>query len=229
MKKTGCFILLLCFMAFSVKSQDRFRFGIESGGGVSRLYGKALNAEFKVQPGFTGGFTFQYDLNKVFSVKTGIYYDRKNALENVPVQNLDSLATMGTLSVARGFDYLTLPLLFRAGFGEKTKVFINTGPYVGLLLGSRVRFSAIHDLPPMQFDNPDIYKSVDLGLSVGVGISYPVQRWVVSAEARGNAGFINVFKTYHTDLWSATLNTANLVLGVAYKLDRKKVAGPAPK
>jgi hypothetical protein len=229
MKKTGCFIFLLCAIAFNLRSQDRIRLGLELGGGPSWLSGTSLNAELKAQAGFTGGFTFQYDLNRIFSLKTGIYYDRKNSLEDLPVQKLDSLRTMANMRITRGFNYLTLPLLFRAGFGGKTKVFINAGPYVGLLLGSSVKASAVHNLPPMWHDNPNIYKPVDFGLSFGAGISYPVQRWVISAEARGNAGFINVFKTYRTDLWSGTLNTANLLLGLAYTLERKKSAGPDPK
>lgn len=174
---------------------------------------------------YGGGVYVQYNCRRVFSIRTGWYYDRKGTGFETPTV-VDSLRFVNVRAKSK-FNYATVPLLFGFRFGETVRFFANVGPYAAFLLQQTTYVPPVEDAPVVITDDTRHFRNTEFGLAVGLGVSYPVtDRMVLSAELRNHLGLTQINDNYISESKSVRTNALNLMLGVAYKLGPQKDAAP---
>lgn len=222
-KNTSLFIILLLSVLTASQAtaqSSKWMAGIQLGPGLSSMRGN-VNLEKIYDPalGFSGGLTMQHNFNSRFSIRTEALFDRKAQKRELTIVDANA-ATLGEATVYSQFDGLTVPLMVRYTSGEKRlRVFVNAGPQLFYLL--RHGYSTPDDEFERFFDNSDDtenFKSVDLGLAVGAGVSYDLSdKFQFSAEVRDHLGFTDISDTELVDGGSISLNAISLQLNLSYK------------
>ncbi|MCX6246173.1 MAG: porin family protein [Bacteroidetes bacterium] len=193
-----------------------FEIGIEGGPNVSIWYGDSYWGNyFDYGIAFSGGFTFQYNFSKVFSIRTNISFERKSVNSKHYVTVFGDEWGMAEARVKNSLDYLILPILIRSNFGKRVKFFVDAGPYFGLLLQAReIDKMMMWDTTIIQ--KKTYYLNFDFGISAGLGISIPIgDHFLLSIEARDNLGLLPILDTWKI----AKVNSTNLLMGLAYRFD----------
>ncbi len=215
MKKRIVFLFLSGVLFTTSYSQNtpsnKFEFGIEGGPNMTVMYGTStLPIKTGIGFGFIGGAAFQINFNKLLAFRTNVSFERKvDQLKGKVIYTDEYGKIVGTGKTHSNLDYLVIPLLVRLNVGDQVKFFANIGPYFGLLLQAKT----IVNIP----EEPKIKSSmkggeVDVGVTVGAGISIPIQdRFALTFEARNNLGFLPVFKG-----GKLKTNSTNLLIGFSY-------------
>jgi hypothetical protein len=166
--------------------------------------------------GASYGLSLQYNFgdlkkSKVISLLVNPTFDIKSYSTNVYVNDQWSSTTNGRDNV------LTLPILVRATFGDKSKFFVNAGPYFSSFTNGiwSLREAYPSGLPT---SGETTYKEVsDAGFSMGFGVQAPINdRFNFSFELRNNLGLKNLGSNEFT----SKLNTTNISLGLNYNLGK---------
>jgi hypothetical protein len=220
MKYLSAALLIIC-LSISVLAQDsKFELGVQGGPSITSI--RYLNGErkaFKSAAAFSGGFFFQYNLNKTFSLRIDPSYEQKGY--KIKNDFTDSQGNVTGEGKVRGnFDYITLPLLLRASVGNKVKYFVNAGPYMGLLLyQNNIVQKPLFEGAKRTFSNTNAYKTTDIGITAGIGLTIPIKdKFALSLEIRNNLGLMNIGKS---STENDKTNSTNLLIGFAYKFGRK--------
>jgi len=200
--------------------QNKFYIGIEGGPGLSHLRYIDPVEKNAMTFGFSGGLFFQYNFPKIFSIRTNIAFERKSSRDQLTITSsgYDQYSIVKT-TANLNYDYLVMPVLFKATFGKKINYFINAGPYFGYLLSQEFKY-VYYDLHN-NFNQTASDKRYDIGLTAGLGISIPIKdRYLISCEIRNNLGLIDINNTSYPyyPLSKTKTNSTNLQFGVAYKL-----------
>jgi len=218
LKSLFCGLFFLTFITTIYGQTHQFELGLEGGPSLISIRGNRFIDHFNEPTiGFTGGLFFQYNLKKIVSLRTNIAFERKGSLLTSKI--LDNFGNpIGEMNTNMHFDYLTLPILVRAKFGEKVQFFFNAGPYIGYLIKQHT-ISKGDNIPSFTFDNTSQYKRFDTGISTGLGLSVPVKtKFAFTFEARNNLGLLNVSHVQMIDNGTIKTNSTNLILGFTYKL-----------
>jgi hypothetical protein len=212
-------LILLTFISLGLFGQDKINVGIEGGGGFRYFRGNSIVDKENSILGYSGGLIFQYNFSKIFSFKTGITYDRKGWGQNVTITNNSGMFLYKTIAKLN-YDYLIVPLLVKASFGNKIKYFVNVGPYIGYGVNNNFFISGEGFRPDENGDNKfDQTLKYDLGISSGLGIQYPINDKIrISIEIRNNYGMLNINKRKYSSIYSFYTSSTNLLLGVSYVL-----------
>lgn len=196
------FGILLFTANFTQAQSSKFELGIEGGPNMTILMRSSLESfstsEYKL--GGMGGITFQSNLRKHFSLRTGILCESRSYYHYGVYQSISSPNIDTYYESTNTLEYLTIPLLARFTFGKKVQFFFNTGLYFA-------------------FSNR-VNSSFNLGLSGGAGIGIPVKkRWQFSLEFRDNLEIIDKYRNSdHSFLNFLPSNTYTILLGISYKL-----------
>ena len=193
-----------------------FFIGAEAGAGPAWLNGSAVGRQL-ARAGGTAGLFAHYGFKKIVSLRTGLYYDLKGSAYNSKLTDATGIIT-GEVRGWQSFNYATIPLLLRATFGKDVNYFINTGPYLSLLMKQRQ-----YD-PTRDYDYTRFYHKDDVGILLGIGLSYAVERMVFSMEVRSATGLTNVSAIKTSYKATVKTNAINMLFGVAYKLGKKSTA-----
>jgi len=199
--------------------------GIEGGPSLSIIYAKTgMYSHSRFSVGGVSGVFYQYNFNKIFSLKTAISYERKGCR----LESKSDQVPAGDLIY--NFDYLSLPLLFKVSAGQKIKFFANAGPCFSYLLNQSMYLKPKTGKTYKLGNDPNSYKSYDLGILFGIGMSVPIQdRFLISVEIRDNTGLMSIrdnynqpdaFGYFETDAgqkFKAYANSASLIIGFAYR------------
>lgn len=199
--------------------QNKFDVGFEGGPGLICLRGNEILEKYHDPTiGFSGGVFFQYNFSKLFSIRTNIAFDRKGSIARGTNTDMNG-RNVGNFTTRLNFNYLTAPILIRAGFGKKVKYFINTGPFFGYLMKDTYITQGT-DIPKTVSDNTKNDKPLDLGITAGAGVAIPIKEKIyISCEIRNNLGLYNVSKVPIYNNGSIKTNSTNFLVGVAYKLE----------
>jgi len=164
---------------------------------------------------YTAGLFFQYNLDENISFRTGTYYEQKGA--SIKFDGVDNNGIpIGTFHTLEKFNFLTIPLLVRANFGNSVNYFINAGPYIGLILKQTEYIEAISNYPSRENDITEAAGRNEFGLSVGLGLSYKLLKKIAfSFEARDNFGLTKSGLVPIADFQPVKTNTLNLLLGIS--------------
>lgn len=216
--KNALITTLLFFLGtVSLHAQtNKWDIGIEGGPNLSTFKDQpSFDADFKVF--FSGGISLQYNTRKIFSLRTGLYYQKKGYQQEIKDIGTSGKVYFSTI-ITSNYHYLTLPLLARATFGEKVIFFLNAGPYASFLLSQRFS-SELVEVPVNVNNNKKVngIKDWDLGAVTGIGIAVPIKSWLISLEVRNYYGILNTDAPNYAKTKRYT-NTTDLNIGVAYRL-----------
>jgi opacity protein-like surface antigen len=221
-------VSLYFLTANGLRSQnDGVYLGAEGGTGLATLRGDLYN-DMSPLLSYSGGVFVQYNCRRVFSIRTGWYYDLKGTGFETQAR-VDSLRFVNVRAKSK-YNYATVPLLFGFRFGENISFFVNIGSYASFLLKQTTYVPPVEDAPVVITDDTRSFRNTEFGAALGLGISYPVaDRLVLSAEVRNNLGLTEINDNYISESKSVRTNALNLTLGVAYKLGSQKPVVPDSK
>ena len=241
MRKT---FLLLALTAFfitgfynsSSAQYSQWNFGFEGGVGNSALVGNdAIDLNTLPKFGFIAGLFGQYNINRYYSVKMSANYQVKGADLTINGQNIagQSYSANGEIKL----DYITIPLMFKASFGDYVKFFINGGPYLGILLTNETTLDANNSdsVRAGTYDRTDSTTSADFGISLGLGLQIPLSTSMgLTLEIRDDIGLTNISDydpnpnlINYTGVTSSSTknNSLNVMLGLTFNGGRKYSTG----
>ncbi|MDE6311730.1 MAG: PorT family protein [Muribaculaceae bacterium] len=174
--------------------------------------------------GSEGTVTFRYSEEKVFGVIAELGWTQRGWSENFGEDN--------PLRYERQLTYLKLPVLSHIYFGSpRFKGFVNLGPEIAFLLGSKISANFDYEHPATSPDWPsrtrrteqltaDIKNKFDYGITAGLGMEFYLQpRHSIVLEARFYYGLGNIFPASKADTFGASRNmTVNVTLGYNFRL-----------
>lgn len=220
MKNTIVFIFLL-FSISAFSQQNKWDVGIVGGAGVTTI--RRTNSNwYQLTPtvGFYTGLSVQYNFNEHFALHTELAFDRKGTKDEYTSSAPDG-TVLSKYTVTNQLNYLTLPILFRASLGNKTKYFLQAGPYLSYLLNYTIKRSSSTTDDPLlnaSINRTSETPSIDFGMSAGLGAVIPVkEKFAVSCELRGNYGFVDLYSKGNANT-QALNQSLNFLVGVTYKL-----------
>lgn len=213
--------MLLIASTLSFAQQNRITFGVEGGISIANLTTDDGNYKdvYESRTGYAAGLAFQYNFPKVLSLRTGIMYELKGT--SFP---FDSASIAANPSAAQDalmeIDYLTVPLLLRATFGDKINFYVNAGPYWALLLKRIMVLEAASSYASDQeIDLTDDTEKTEFGISAGVGAAAVFnERIVISLEARNNLGITDI----EPGDYEVKTRTILILAGVAFKFGSRE-------
>jgi hypothetical protein len=231
MKKIRLFLTLLCTISFITSSAqfNKLEIGVEAGPAIVSLRGNEFTEKYhKAKISYAAGIFFQYNLKKNLSLHVGLSYDNKGSkIESEIFDNLGD--SIGMLKGHTYFHYLNLPLLMKVSFGKKNKFFVNAGPYISYLLRQTSR-SKVDSSEFLLLDNTRMDKRLDLGISLGCGLSIPVsQQFNFLLEIRDNLGLYNTSAVPIVNGGSIKQNSLNFLFGISCKLGSYRYIRVLPK
>jgi len=220
MKYLSAALLVICLSTIVIAQDRKFELGVQGGPSITSI--RYLNGDrkaFKPMAAFSGGFFFQYNLNKTFSLRIDPSYEQKGYKLKSTLTDSQGNVT-GEGKVRGNFDYIMLPVLLRASIGNKIKYFVNAGPYVGLLLyQNNIVQKPLFKGAKSMYSNTTAYKTTDIGITAGIGLAIPIKdKFALSVEIRNNLGLMNISKS---STGNDKTNSTNLLIGFAYKFGKK--------
>jgi hypothetical protein len=217
MSKLNSFLSVILFCTvFTTFGQSKIAIGVEGGPNIIFLRGnEIMNQFYDPTIGFSGGATFQYNLGTIVSLHTGLSYERKGAaIRDVVLVDQTGNPT-GSYTAHFNYNYLNLPILVRASFGEKTQFFVNAGPYIGYLINQMV----VNSDTKKKYDNTKSNKKIDMGVSAGLGILIPFgEKLAFTLELRNNLGLYNVSALQFYPEGAIKTNSTNFLIGFTYRI-----------
>ncbi len=170
---TSCIILLL---ASPIIGQNNI--GVELGLTFANLTGDSLPDDREAITAITPGIFYEYEFTEKLSLKTIVSYETRGYdYDLVFVADPNDPDFNSVTNIEFRGRYITLTPLVRYKTGLSPNLFINAGPYLGLL---------VEDSAPVE-------KSVDVGATIGAGIHVNTPVVDISAEVRGSFGLTNTF------------------------------------
>jgi hypothetical protein len=113
--------------------RKKFDFGVKAGPSVNTLFGNAFIRKYDVPAAnFGAGMFFRYNFKTVFTIGTGLFFDRKGTHSSAThdEQGNEQYVFLDKLS----FGYLDVPLTLRTVFGKKIQYFAEAGIFAGGLI-----------------------------------------------------------------------------------------------
>lgn len=173
-----------------------FHLGIQSGLNYSFLRGnETLDENHSPSMGFQLGAVATINISSHFSILTTISYDKQRSISKGEINFTDpngSFLGKEEWKTRFKFNYINIPLLFRYSI-RNNSLFVNAGPYLGLLLKEIETTDATSFSPKTISNNTGNFTTTDFGLSFGIGALFPVNaRGTISFELRNNLGLSNI-------------------------------------
>ena len=208
-------VFALIFINQTTAQTSKFILNIEAAPNIRFLSGN-FNSTQVNEPtiGFYSGITAQFPLKNNWSIVTGVGFERKGSVIKTEWTDFNA-NPIGIYNTYVNHDYLIVPVLFRASFGDKINYYFNGGVYYGYLLTAK--FNAERpNLPNIQLNDEYINKS-DFGVSIGGGIKINIAKSLaIPIEIRSNHGLINTNKAEIINNGAIKTNAINLIVGVSY-------------
>jgi len=230
------FMVILVFTATNSLAQDG-KFGISVEGGPSCTYMYKSNmtkSDFLPIVGGYAGVYFNYQFKKHFAFTPGLAWEEKGC-EYKP-KTYGGTFNDPTFDFIIRVDYLTLPLLLKASFGDQVRFICNAGPYFGILLKQNYINVAYKSWGNGGLEiDPSTYTQrlpYDLGFTGSLGLEVALgKRMGISLTLSDHLSLINtkVFpvikdgsgETYNTDRTSC-FNSAVASLGFSLFFGKEK-------
>ncbi len=201
-----------------IAQPGRFEAGIQLGPSLGWLRGnKAIDATDPIL-GPSAMATLRYAFSEHLGVSAGLGYQGKGMLEEITLTDING-NLLRQINSRYTLDYLMIPLMLRASFGNKARLVVGAGPYAGMLLRSRQSFGDEREFPTV--DNTDDLKQWDMGISASLGGAFPLSdAFVLQAEVRYDKGLTNISALALMDDGSIRTNAVCLMLGCSYRFGK---------
>lgn len=160
-------LIILTITSLTVSGQNHL-FGVKGGVNISndKFNDDPIHFETKNTVSYIRGLTYEYLLNKHFSLGAELLYEQRGW--NVDVPTFDELGNPGkTLTNKEDFSYLSLPIKVGYRIGGKLYGFMNLGAIPARLLSCKVTHpiengGAVYDVYS-QYKNYDIAALAEFG------------------------------------------------------------------
>jgi hypothetical protein len=213
--------------SLSFSQTNKFDIGIDAGPSLILMYGYNASQYKSIAPkmgiGTSGSLSFQYNINAIFSVKTGLQYDLEGCTQPLVLILLNGGAAVPEYLPQRlNLNYMTIPFLAKASIGKKIKFLIDIGPYLSILtIANGKVFETSYPVIYDQNIRPSL-KPYNFGVQAGVGIAIPIKtKYEITFEDRNSIGLIDIRKEPSAYLPIKTFSSAFL-LGFNYKFGKAK-------
>lgn len=222
MKKLTLVTLLLLFTVAVFCQKNNFELGIQTGPNRSSFRGNQIIIEQHDNLiGYAVGLTAEYYVSNKLSILAGAGYELKGTTGESEVLDNDNVR-LGTIDYRSTFDYINLPILLRYSNyieGSKLKYFFNAGAYFGYLVKQTENNDGRPEFSNVTYDNTDNFKRLDVGLSAGGGMIYPIgDKLSISAELRNNLGLRDLSELPIYGNGNIKTNSTVLLLGASINL-----------
>lgn len=208
---------LLCISSAIIYAQtSRASFEVAVGPGYSFLPGSTSPPD---KIGFQIGLFSNIRINHLFSIHTGISFDRKGS--KYSSIRLHEFQNMENEMLDLNYDYFSIPLVLRLTLHKPFTFYINSGFY-GARLHSNMLISNGKYEGYICYNNTPFAPTFDYGLVNGLGVLIPIHRQVeLTAELRNNRGLSDI--TGEPDYFlhegkSVRTNLTTFLIGVSIRL-----------
>jgi len=200
---------------------SRASFEVAGGPGFSFLRGGGYASSIPDGAGFQVGLFTDIRINQVFSVHTGLSFDRKNS--KYPAERFTLNYAFEGEHFNLNYDYFSLPLVIRASFFKPLKLYINTGIFLArihsLTLTPEGNFWDI-----LSYNYTSFVPDYEFGLVNGIGIKVPLHKQLeLTAEIRNNRGLSDVKLTKEYLFGGAPnvrTNLTTMMVGISMRLGK---------
>jgi len=173
---TLCLILACASLSANAQSL-KWQMGFEAGPSTTTIYSQNVDFQFTPTPGYWAGLSSQYNANKWISVRLQLNYERKGGYRGPFSITDDNGVTVGSWDLRLANNYITSPLLIRAQFGKRNKVFIDAGAFGGFLISATttVRKLTSKSTSSRTVEITQYRNLFDYGFCGGLGIEIPIR------------------------------------------------------
>ncbi|MFX0138110.1 MAG: porin family protein [Candidatus Hodarchaeota archaeon] len=176
-------VSLICLSSLGVNAQNH-QIGLIGGINLANLDEK--DEEYDIRTVFGVGGVFELGVGEKFAICFEPMYLQKGA-KSEEVEDFIKVTIEGK------FAYLEIPVFFKVPLGtSSTRPYIMAGPTIGILLSSNIGMSMMGI--DIEVDTKDLTKSIDYGLGVGGGVSFPIGKNTLFIEARYTLGIADIAK-----------------------------------
>jgi opacity protein-like surface antigen len=212
-------LLILIPIANVVQAQDsRISIGIEMNPIMSTLRGKSTIGSYDSRFEISPAISLNYCMTSQFLLETGFAFARKGAKTELIFTDFTG-TPIGNVKVKMNFDYLCLPLLVSFSTNGRMKFYASGGGYFGYLISQKNKYELPQDLSEPTDDTAESIKKIDIGLSLGVGLNYPIgDRIALRLGLNDNLGLLNISKLILYDNDPIRTNSFGLAIGLKYRI-----------
>jgi hypothetical protein len=210
------FALILCSNSFFAQD-SKLSLGLKLKPTISWLGG--LNSVTDKRLSYSAGIISEYSLSSKLSIKSGISFERKGSIASLQFTDSTGMPS-GPFDVTYNYDYLVVPVLasFSTKGNGKVKVYFDGGPYICYLLSHKVNVGPYGTKPETTIDYSYMTKRIDLGLSLGTGLSVALTNSLdFDLGLDANLGLINSRK-YNSFNTVIRPNSLGLTMALKYRL-----------
>lgn len=182
-------VLWFCVVLNPISGQVSNRVGFFLGPQV--LIPGANDIGTRYEPGFrfTAGIYHEVAIGRYFSIVSEVNYS------GLGTSNEYEIKPLGTTEFNQMLNYMQIPVLFRLRTGgDLLSTFVETGPYVGLLLTAKSRLrdeSGV--IPEVVTDIRDNFETFDWGIKAGIGFDFqPLPQHIFTLGIRFSQGLYDV-------------------------------------
>jgi hypothetical protein len=133
-----------------------------------------LSNDTKNRVSYIRGLTYEYLINRSFSLNADLFYDLRGCYFETPVYDDLGNPTGTSGSTKEDFTYLSLPLKVGYNFGGKLYGYVNLGVIPAKLLRSTVTFPMGSLNGERSYNNYSNYKKFDISALVELGGGYKI-------------------------------------------------------
>lgn len=222
--KNCFFYILIGFLAVhgTANAQDGIKFGFNAGATYSSIRGNEMANRTKAAVDFLAGVSAEYPFTDRLSVLANLNFERKSYTGKGYFDafdgNFDPIvqdpAFMTGYKIRGTLNYITLPVNVKYYLNANRSFYINGGPYAGFFLSETFKANGRR-----QAENNDMFKTMDLGLNLGMGTSIAVNdNSVLNIEVRDCLGLINISKAPVINDDTLKTNSLQLIVGWQFSL-----------
>jgi hypothetical protein len=191
-------------------SIHRLHIQAKAGYSISRNVGDNNHRSYFQKSSMSGGISMSYLLNKTFSLNIdGLYRRMGYFMKDSSAQffrYVPSAYSMYKVNTKIDIDYFQIPILIKFNLGGPLSVYLNTGPYISMLLNARVTGTAYStassaygysSVKIQVYDNMEGYlHPTDRGWIYGGGMKIPLfNKYALDIELRYEKSNRNVFNS----------------------------------
>ena len=181
MKNLRLVLILIFALSFYTNHYSQIDLGVIGGLNIASF---KADTDISSRWLWGAGAVLDYNLGNNFSLRTEPMYLKKGGIQEQSDEN-------PKLTIDQSF--LEIPIFLRYSLGEETKLYFLAGPSIGILLSSDLE--AYVNSYAFTADFKDLTENLDMGLCLGTGVSFPLDRYKLFFELKYMYGLTNLAKS----------------------------------
>ena len=217
--------MIMLAVGMTSVANAQFSLGAKVGMNMANVSGSDKPDDAKMKMRMAFGAVANYALSDLFSLQAEVNYDGKGFGIKDYSETSEGI-TFDYENMRSANNYLTIPILAKATFGNSTRFFAMAGPYFGFLMSAKFKgdysissnmYPELNESDDVNEDIKDSYTGFDFGMTIGGGAIFPINDMLdFTADVRYNMGFSNIADDNDTKLHNSVFG---INAGVVYKLN----------